>query len=137
MLERCIWCDSTTWWISIFLGYVGSVLFNDSIPHDHKLFGFVLGTVILVLVGIWDDIKQIEPKTKLMGQIIAAAILVAYDIRVDFINLPWGGVVYLKYWAIPLTIFWIVGFTNIVNLIDGLMAWLQVFPLSHVSLFVQ
>ena len=43
-----------------------------------------------------------------------------YDIRVDFINLPWGGVVYLKYWAIPLTIFWIVGFTNIVNLIDGL-----------------
>ena len=54
-----------------------------------------------------------------MGQIIAAAILVAYDIRVDFINLPWG-VVYLKYWAAPLTIFWIVGFTNIVNLIDGL-----------------
>ena len=106
--------------LAIFLGYVGSVLFNDSIPHDHKLFGFVLGTVILVLVGIWDDIKQIEPKTKLMGQIIAAAILVAYDIRVDFINLPWGGVVYLKYWAIPLTIFWIVGFTNIVNLIDGL-----------------
>lgn len=79
-----------------------------------------MGTVILVLVGIWDDIRQIEPKTKLMGQIIAAAILVAYDIRVDFINLPWGGVVYLKYWAIPLTIFWIVGFTNIVNLIDGL-----------------
>ena len=67
--------------LAIFLGYVGSVLFNGSIPHDHKLFGFVLGTVILVLVGIWDDIKQIEPKTKLMGQIIAAAILVAYDIR--------------------------------------------------------
>ena len=106
--------------LAIFLGYIGSVLFNNSIPHDHKLFGFVLGTVILVLVGIWDDIRQIEPKTKLMGQIIAAAILVAYDIRVDFINLPWGGVVYLKYWAIPLTIFWIVGFTNIVNLIDGL-----------------
>ena len=106
--------------LAIFLGYMGSVLFNNSIPHDHKLFGFVLGTVILVLVGIWDDIRQIEPKTKLMGQIIAAAILVAYDIRVDFINLPWGGVVYLKYWAIPLTIFWIVGFTNIVNLIDGL-----------------
>ena len=98
--------------LAIFLGYIGSVLFNNSIPHDHKLFGFVLGTVILVLVGIWDDIRQIEPKTKLMGQIIAAAILVAYDIRVDFINLPWGGVVYLKYWAIPLTIFWIVGFTN-------------------------
>lgn len=106
--------------LAIFLGYMGSVLLNDSIPHDHKLFGFVLGTVILVIVGIWDDIKQIEPKTKLMGQIIAAAILVAYDIRVDYINLPWGGVVYLKYWAIPLTIFWIVGFTNIVNLIDGL-----------------
>ena len=60
--------------LAIFLGYIGSVLFNGSIPHDHKLFGFVLGTVILVLVGIWDDIKQIEPKTKLIGQIISLAL---------------------------------------------------------------
>ena len=42
--------------LAIFLGYMGSVLLNGSIPHDHKLFGFVLGTVILVIVGIWDDI---------------------------------------------------------------------------------
>ena len=48
--------------LAIFLGYVGSVLLMASIPHDHKLFGFVLGTVILVLVGIWDDIKQIGAK---------------------------------------------------------------------------
>ena len=68
--------------LAIFLGYVGSVLFN--VPHDHSVFGLMLGTVILVLVGIWDDIKQIEAKTKLMGQIIAAAVLVAYGIRVDF-----------------------------------------------------
>ena len=31
--------------LAIFLGYMGSVLFNNSIPHDHKLFGFVLGTI--------------------------------------------------------------------------------------------
>ena len=104
--------------LAIFLGYVGSVLFN--VPHDHSVFGLMLGTVILVLVGIWDDIKQIEAKTKLMGQIIAAAVLVAYGIRVDFIELPFIGMIYLKFWSVPLTIFWIVGFTNIVNLIDGL-----------------
>ena len=104
--------------LAIFLGYMGSVLFN--VPHDHQIFGLLLGSIILVIVGIWDDVKQIEAKTKLMGQIIAAAVLVAYGIRVDFIELPLVGMVYLKYWSVPLTIFWIVGFTNIVNLIDGL-----------------
>ena len=104
--------------LAIFIGYMVSILY--SLPHDQHFLGLCLGTIILVLVGIWDDVKQIEPKTKLMGQIIAAAVLVAYGIRVDFVSLPWGGMLHLHYWAVPLTIFWIVGFTNIVNLIDGL-----------------
>ena len=44
----------------------------------------------------------------------------AYDIQVDFINLPWGVWCTLNIGHAPLTIFWIVGFTNIVNLIDSL-----------------
>lgn len=104
--------------LAICIGYMASVLWN--VPHTHSLFGLLLGSTILVIVGIWDDVKQIDPKTKLMGQIIAAAVLVAYGIRVDFLAIPWGGMLYLEYWSVPLTIFWIVGFTNIVNLIDGL-----------------
>lgn len=104
--------------LAIFIGYITTVLYY--VPHDSTLFGLLLGTIILVIVGIWDDVKNIEAKTKLMGQIIAAAVLCSYGIRVDFIELPWIGMIFLKYWSVPLTIFWIVGFTNIVNLIDGL-----------------
>lgn len=106
--------------LAIFLGYIVSLVYCFPANQMHDLLGLVLGTLILVAVGIWDDVKQIEPKTKLMGQIIAAAVLCAYGIRVDFLSLPWGGTLFLHYWSVPLTIFWIVGFTNIVNLIDGL-----------------
>ena len=57
---------------------------------------------------------------KLLGQILAACILVAFDIRIDFITDPFGDFIFLEYLAIPVTIFWIVGITNTVNLIDGL-----------------
>ena len=56
-----------------------------------------------------------------MGQIIAAIVLVLFDVRIDCITNPFGDMFFLsEYLAIPITIFWIVGLTNTVNLIDGL-----------------
>ena len=56
-----------------------------------------------------------------MGQITAAAVtVVLFDVRIDFITDPFGDYIYLEFMAIPATIFWIVGITNTVNLIDGL-----------------
>ena len=57
---------------------------------------------------------------KLLGQILAACILVAFDIRIDFITDPFGDFIFLEYLAVPVTLFWVVGITNTVNLIDGL-----------------
>ncbi len=104
--------------LAIFIGYIASVAY--SVPKSNYVWGLLIGSTALVLVGVWDDVKQIGPKTKLVGQIIAAAILVAFGIQVEFINIPGIGLVYLDWVSVPLTIFWIVGFTNIVNLIDGL-----------------
>lgn len=104
--------------LAIFIGYITSVLIN--VPTSDDLWGLLLGSFFLVCIGIWDDVAQIGPKTKLMGQIIAAGILVAFGIEVEFITNPWGHMIYLDYFSVPLTIFWVVGFTNIVNLIDGL-----------------
>ena len=55
-----------------------------------------------------------------MGQIAAAAVLVLFDIRIEWLNNPWGGYFYLEYLSIPFTIFWVISFTNVVNLMDGL-----------------
>lgn len=105
--------------LAIFIGYVAAVIY--SVPMSRFVIALLAGSTVLVLVGIWDDVKQIGPKTKLMGQILAAFILVVFGIRIEYVTNPWGDLLYLNtFLSVPLTIFWIVGFTNIVNLIDGL-----------------
>ena len=47
-------------------------------------------------------------------------LTIAFDVRIDFITDPFGDYFFLEYFAIPATVFWIVGLTNTVNLIDGL-----------------
>lgn len=86
-----------------------------------ELEGLMLGGSLIVLIGIIDDYKNLPAKVKLVGQIVAAAVLVVgFDVRIDFITDPFGDYLYTEALAIPLTIFWIVGITNTVNLIDGL-----------------
>lgn len=104
--------------LAIFIGYIVAVV--ATVSDLFSVMGLIVGSIILIAVGVWDDVKQIGPKTKLLGQILAAAVLVAFGDKVEFITNPWGQMIYLDYFSIPLTIFWIVGFTNIVNLIDGL-----------------
>lgn len=86
-----------------------------------EIIGLMVGGSLIVLVGVIDDYKNLPAKVKLVGQIIAAAVLViAFDVRIDFITDPFGDYIYTEWLAVPLTIFWIVGLTNTVNLIDGL-----------------
>jgi UDP-GlcNAc:undecaprenyl-phosphate/decaprenyl-phosphate GlcNAc-1-phosphate transferase len=68
-----------------------------------------------------DDMFELSAKIKFIAQIAAALIVVMYGgIQVEFINLPFGGVIEFGYLSIPLTVIWIVGVTNAINLIDGL-----------------
>ncbi|WP_195573650.1 MraY family glycosyltransferase [Paenibacillus sp. 1001270B_150601_E10] len=81
------------------------------------------GGTIIVLIGALDDRFELSAKVKLVGQIIAACVVVfGFGLKVDFINVPFGDqYVNFDAWiAIPVTIFWIVGVTNAINLIDGL-----------------
>lgn len=103
--------------LAIYIGYMVSLLYN--VKDISSVKGLLIGSVILVAVGIWDDVKQIGPKTKLLGQIVAALMLPIFDNAIHFISIG-DHMLYLEYLSIPLTVFWIVGFTNIVNLIDGL-----------------
>lgn len=105
--------------LAIYIGMVGAVLLLVDITHE--VLGLLLGCTTIVIVGIWDDICQIPAKVKLMGQIVAALVLVAFGIQIDWLTNPLDGIIYLDWYiSIPLTVFWIVGFTNTVNLIDGL-----------------
>jgi len=78
------------------------------------------GACMIIITGVLDDMFEITAKAKLLGQLLAAGIVVYGGLQIDFINLPFGGTLDFGYFSIPLTILWIVGITNAINLIDGL-----------------
>lgn len=83
--------------------------------------GIFLGMVIMVIVGMLDDSMDLGPRYKLLGQLVAAsAAMFLSDVNINFL----GGVVDSHYnlglFSAPLTLFWIVGVTNAINLSDGL-----------------
>ncbi len=83
--------------------------------------GIFLGMVIIVIVGIIDDSLGLEPKLKFLGQVVAAlAAMVMSDVNIDFLGGVLGSHYSLGFLSWPLTILWIVGITNAINLSDGL-----------------
>lgn len=105
--------------LAIYVGFMAAVIF--CVPVRHELLGLLLGCTAIVALGIWDDICNIPAKVKLVGQIVAACIPIAFGIQIEWLTNPFGTLIVLpELVAIPVTIFWIIGFTNTVNLIDGL-----------------
>lgn len=108
--------------LAIFLGFVLSVvLFADV---NLQMRGILLGTVVIVIVGVVDDIMPLPAWFKFILQIAAAFIAVFHGVRIEIISNPnvFGNAEYLIFGglSVPITVLWIVAVTNSVNLIDGL-----------------
>ena len=87
-----------------------------------KLIGFFAGILVLGITCYIDDVKGVPSLVKLAAQIVAAIIVVACGIRIDNISIPFteGKIIVGEIFSYILTICWIVGITNAINLIDGL-----------------
>lgn len=104
--------------LGIFLTFLfGYMLFG---VQSTQMNSILIGAFIIIIVGVIDDISPIGAKTKLLGQIIAAAIVIFYGgivldkITIGSMHLDFGLLAY------PITIFFVVACINIINLIDGL-----------------
>lgn len=107
--------------IAIVVGFMATVilLYNFVDYSDvKKLIGFFIGALIIVVLGMVDDVKNLPAKFKFIVQIIAALIPVIFGIRIHVVF--WPMTYALLKLSIPITVIWIVGLTNAVNLIDGL-----------------
>nr|WP_305146653.1 MraY family glycosyltransferase [Anaerovorax odorimutans] len=84
--------------------------------------GILIGGVLIYIFGVVDDLWDISPKLKFLGQFICACIVYASGIRLNFINDFLGGndLIFGSAAAFLVTVLWIVGITNAVNLVDGL-----------------
>ena len=123
--------------ISIMFGFLASltiIRFTTNFPTGtlHNLRGIFLGTVIIFILGLIDDIRKpkgLSAVTRLIFQTVAALCLIYFNVKVQFVPEPWGAL---------LTILWVCGLTNAFNLLDiqdGLAAS-QVLLASLAFLFI-
>ena len=87
-----------------------------------KLIGFFIGIIVLGITCYIDDVKGIPSLVKLAAQIVAAVIVVACGVRIENFTLPFtdNKIMINEVFSYILTIGWIIGITNAINLIDGL-----------------
>ncbi|WP_332629814.1 glycosyltransferase family 4 protein [Halalkalibacter flavus] len=104
--------------LAIYIGFlVGFVLLQ---PNSEFTLPILIGSFVIIVTGFLDDMIELSAKWKLFGQLLAAGIVIYGGVQVQFINLPFDGQLQLGWFSIPLTLLWIIGVTNAINLIDGL-----------------
>jgi UDP-GlcNAc:undecaprenyl-phosphate/decaprenyl-phosphate GlcNAc-1-phosphate transferase len=96
--------------LAFFVGFVPPVLLLS--PDSLSALPFFIIVTLMFIVGIYDDLRRINPATKLIGQIISAAIAIYFGYSLKFFT--WTPLDAL------LTAIWIVGLTNAVNLLDNM-----------------
>ena len=110
--------------LAIFAGFMASILLFVDIRLNPQMQSILLGAVIIVVLGVVDDIMALPAKLKFVIQIAAALIPALNGVSIQALSNPnifspnayWV----LNWLSIPITVLWIVGITNAVNLIDGL-----------------
>lgn len=108
--------------LAIFIAFVLATLIFVDI--DKQLRGILLGSVMIVVVGVLDDSMTLKALPKFIVQILAAVVAVLHGCRIEFLSNPnvfsLASYVNLGWLSAPLTVIWIVAITNAVNFIDGL-----------------
>lgn len=112
--------------LSATVAFLIALFAVSSLPLTPRLISGVVAVVFcslfIVGVGMVDDRFGMAAKVKLMAQIGLSLILVGAGVRIDFFSLPFvDGVIYLNFWqSLIISMLWLVGVTNAVNLLDGL-----------------
>ena len=105
-------------WLSTMLTFLFLVLLSYY-PYGSLLSGILLGGSLMFLLGLIDDIYNLDAKFKLVVQLSIATIVYLLGVKIDTLFNPFGAAINLGILSYPITVLWIVGVTNAVNFIDG------------------
>ncbi len=103
-------------WASTMLTFL-SLVFLSYYPYGSLLSGILLGSSLMFLLGLVDDIYNLNAKFKLFIQLSIATIVYLLGVKIS--SIPFFGGIDLGFWSYPITLLWIVGISNAVNFIDG------------------
>jgi UDP-GlcNAc:undecaprenyl-phosphate/decaprenyl-phosphate GlcNAc-1-phosphate transferase len=106
---------------------LGSLYFYDNTigsayhARPELILGLLIGSLIMIATGLWDDIRGMRASVKLALQIVAALVAWSFGYQIAAIGNPFGIVpIELGLLALPVTLLWIVAIVNAINLMDGL-----------------
>ena len=98
--------------VAIYLAFIVALVLLGDRFYVHQVAGIILGATLVSFLGLWDDRRGLSPWIKLVGQLLAAGVLVLTGVRISV--LPWA-------WLnIAVTLLWVVGITNAMNLLDNM-----------------
>ncbi len=102
-----------------YLGWKGYLLQGAGGPG--RALGIFAGITLMFVVGVIDDLVDLNPGAKFAGQVLAAGVVVWAGLRIAYVGDPVsGGLITLGVLSIPVTALYLIGFANVINLIDGL-----------------
>ncbi len=136
--------------IALFLGFsfalfgvVGYLIANHKLldlDSIHDVLGMLFGGTLILMVGLWDDIMGMRPRTKFLAQFVVAAISLLYGFDIKGFDNPLhhGDYIHLPYWfSAAFTLLWYLCMMNAINFIDGLDGLLSgLTAISGLSLLV-
>ena len=106
--------------LGMYLGWMIPVMLLVEV--DRPVWGIIGGATIVVAVGLFDDLYELEPIVKFMGQLLAIGVAIYFDIHIEHMSIPFTGIT-LQFplpLSIVVTAFWMAMIVNMVNFIDGL-----------------
>jgi UDP-GlcNAc:undecaprenyl-phosphate GlcNAc-1-phosphate transferase len=98
--------------VAIYVAAIVALLIFHERFRIHQAVGILLGATLVSFFGLWDDRRSLGPALKLLGQFGAASILLVTDVRVGAFPYEWLN--------IAVTLAWVVGITNAMNLMDNM-----------------
>ncbi|HEY3216962.1 MAG TPA: MraY family glycosyltransferase [Candidatus Eisenbacteria bacterium] len=112
--------------LALALAVLGVMWLGYALPgparqlDSHPLRGLTLASLVMLALGVVDDLRRLSPWAKLGGQALAALVLAGFGFGIPALTNPFGGQLVTGVYNLPLTVAWVLIVTNAINLIDGL-----------------
>ncbi len=110
---------------AMLIGFLIYFLFTKNIPSislNEKFLGYLLGGLLIASMGFIDDVFSLRARQKFVFQLLAGIIVYSFGIRISGIKIPfiYTDIIDFGILDFPVTLIWVIGVTNALNLIDGL-----------------
>ena len=114
--------------VAMLAGFLVAMAVAYQLPDFRPIFensseplGLVLAAVVILAVGVLDDLREVSAPAKVAGQVLAGSVLALFGVTIFYFRIPFADFVVLSPdLSFLLTVLWVVGMANAVNLIDGL-----------------